>query len=116
MTAAAPGPVKRSRKWVIVVRWTALIGLGIWLALSSALFIAMSQPPEVFGTIMARTPLPFMMILPFETLWKHAREGDLDVGETAPDFRLPTLDHKGAVQLSRYRSGRPVVLVFGSYT
>jgi hypothetical protein len=34
----------------------------------------------------------------------------------APDFHLPTLDRKGAVRLSSFRTLRPVVLVFGSYT
>jgi len=36
-------------------------------------------------------------------------------GDAAPDFRLPTLDHKSEVELSSLR-GKPVVLVFGSYT
>jgi hypothetical protein len=76
----------------------------------------MSQPPEVFGSIVARTPLPVMMVLPFETLWKHARRGPVSPGGTAPDFKLPTLDGKSTVQLSRFRGSRPVVLVFGSYT
>jgi hypothetical protein len=38
------------------------------------------------------------------------------VGETAPDFTLPTQDGKTTVTLSDYRAKRPVVLVFGSFT
>lgn len=38
-----------------------------------------------------------------------------DVGDMAPDFCLPRLDGSGKVRLSDLR-GRPVVLVFGSYT
>ena len=38
------------------------------------------------------------------------------VGDEAPDFQLPILDGKGAtVRLSELR-GRPVALIFGSYT
>jgi peroxiredoxin len=76
----------------------------------------MRQPPDVFGRIVARTPAPLMMVLPFETLWMRARAGTLQAGDAAPDFRLPTLDHKEFVQLSSFRGSRPVVLVFGSYT
>jgi len=34
----------------------------------------------------------------------------------APDFTLPSLDHKATVHLAEFRGSRPVVLVFGSYT
>jgi len=37
------------------------------------------------------------------------------VGDVAPDFCLPRLDDADEVRLSDLR-GRPVVLVFGSYT
>lgn len=36
-------------------------------------------------------------------------------GKTAPDFKLKTLDGKSEVQLSRLQ-GKPVALIFGSYT
>ncbi len=76
----------------------------------------MTQPPDRFGTIMAHVPMPAMLVLPFETLWTHAREGRLAAGDAAPDFRLPSVDHSTDIQLSSYRGVRPVVLVFGSYT
>jgi hypothetical protein len=93
-----------------------VILLGLYVLLSAGLYWAMLQPPEAFGRIMARTPLPFMIVLPFETLWNRARGGRLIPGDLAPDFRLPTLDHSANVQLSSFRGSRPVVLVFGSYT
>jgi peroxiredoxin len=46
----------------------------------------------------------------------RARAGRLQPGYLAPDFNLPTLDHKDMVRLSSFRGSRPVVLVFGSYT
>jgi hypothetical protein len=77
---------------------------------------AMLQPPDVFGRIVSRGPLPLMIVLPFETLWRHARAGALRAGDPAPDFHLPTLDRAQSVRLSSFRGSRPVVLVFGSYT
>lgn len=97
-----------------------LIGLAgitfLYAALCAGLYWAMSQPPEVFGGIMARTPGPAMMLLPFRPLWMHARRGPVAPGDTAPDFTLPRLDGSGKVRLSEFRGSRPVVLVFGSYT
>jgi hypothetical protein len=97
---------------------TALIILFVTaeLVLCAGFYWAMRQSPDTFGRIASRTPMPLMMALPFETLWTRARRGAVNPGEPAPDFRLPTLDHKSAVQLSSFRGDRPVVLVFGSYT
>ncbi len=77
---------------------------------------AMRRPPEKFGRIMSRMPMVAMMMFPFETMWSHARAGTVHPGDEAPDFDLPTLDHKNQVQLSSFRGKQPVVLVFGSYT
>jgi hypothetical protein len=94
----------------------AAIGLaGVYLLLLGGLAVAMRQPPAVFGRVMSHVPGPMFLLFPFETLWRSARAGDLDPGEAAPDFSLPTLDRTARVRLSELR-GRPVVLVFGSYT
>jgi len=85
-------------------------------ALCVGAYWAMCQPPDKFGGIVARTPMPLMMAVPFETFWTRARGGSVNAGDPAPDFHLPTLDHKSSVQLSSFRGDRPVVLVFGSYT
>ena len=76
----------------------------------------MSRPPEVFGAIVAKIPMATLMVVPFQTMWKRARAGNLKPGDTAPDFTLPTLDHRDTVRLASFRGSRPVVLVFGSYT
>ena len=68
------------------------------------------------SAIMARVPMPAMMILSFKPLWYSARGGHLAVGDPAPDFKLPTTDHSRTVTLSQKWPLRPVVLVFGSYT
>lgn len=90
--------------------------VGLWLLLCAGFYWAMTQPPEVFGAIVAKIPMVTMMVVPFPPMWKRARAGNLRPGDAAPDFILPTLDHRGTVQLSSFRGSRPVVLVFGSYT
>jgi peroxiredoxin len=83
-----------------------------------ALYEIMRQPPETFARFMARIPDPVaFLILPFETLWTHARAGALRVGDSAPDFSLMKLDKSASVRLSTLtKQGEPVVLIFGSYT
>lgn len=77
---------------------------------------AMHQPPETFSRVMMHVgPAPFFLF-PFETMWKNARAGKLQVDDTAPDFTLPMLDHSRSVTVSSLRGMKPVVLVFGSYT
>jgi hypothetical protein len=104
---------RRRRRSVLIVLSTLVL---VYLLLSAAMFAAMRQPPEIFGSIMARVPAPAMMLFPFPPLWKAARAGSLQPGDEAPDFDLPTYDHSARVRLSTFRGARPVVLVFGSYT
>jgi AhpC/TSA family len=92
------------------------IALAVWLVLSASLFAVMRQPPIVFNHVMAKTPMVAFLVLPFETLWLHARRGTLHVGDVAPDFTLKTSDRSAEVSLSSFRGQKPVVLVFGSHT
>jgi hypothetical protein len=78
---------------------------------------AMRQPPEVFGAVMARMPMPAFFVLPFETLWNRTRAGNLNAGDQAPAFTLKELQgSEGPVDMAALWKDRPVVLVFGSYT
>jgi hypothetical protein len=113
---AAPRMDKGPGRLPRILLRVALAAVLVWSVLSAGLYWAMTQPPDVFGRVMAHTPMPFMLVLPFETLWMRARAGTLKPGDAAPDFRLPTLDRRQTVQLSSFRGSRPVVLVFGSYT
>jgi hypothetical protein len=90
----------------------------LWLGICGALYGVMRRPPEQFGRVMAKIPGPIpFLIFPFETLWLRARAGTLHVGDPAPDFTLAKLDKTDHVQLSTLAAqGRPVVLIFGSYT
>jgi peroxiredoxin len=94
-----------------------VLGL-LWLLACGALYGIMRRPPETFARVMAKVPGPVaFLVLPFETLWTHARAGGLQVGDPAPDFSLMKLDKSSQVQLSVLTAQhKPVVLVFGSYT
>jgi hypothetical protein len=93
--------------------------LVVVLAYSVALigfFTAMCQRPEVFSSIMSRTPNLVFIVFPFKPMWLYARGGALKVGDQAPDFSLEQYDKNATIQLSALRGKKPVVLVFGSYT
>jgi hypothetical protein len=93
-----------------------LLLAGIYATICVALFWAMCQPPDQFGSIMRHVPMPSMLVLPFRPLWMIARAGQLEPGDAAPDFELQTHDKSATVRLSDFRGAKPVVLVFGSYT
>jgi hypothetical protein len=93
---------------VAIVLYAAFAGYIVW---------AMRQPPETFARVMSHMPGPAVFLtLPFESLWTHARAGELRPGDAAPDFSLLKLDKSARVQLSSLTANQPVVLVFGSYT
>jgi hypothetical protein len=48
--------------------------------------------------------------------YDQRRDGDLKVGDRAPDAMLVGLDGKRNVPLLRDRGGKPMVLIFGSFT
>ena len=88
-----------------------------WVMACIGLYNVMRRSPEDFARVMAKIPQPAaFLVLPFETLWMHARSGVLQVGSPAPDFNLAKLDKTDHIQLSALTKDRPVVLVFGSYT
>src|ERR1700736_5004931 len=103
-------------------RWLRRGAVGIaavcfagWLSLVTYVNWAMHQPPEVFGHVMAKMPMPAYFVLPFETLWMRARKGQLNVGDSAPALTVKKLQDHTPTGLASLWADRPVVLVFGSY-
>lgn len=88
----------------------------LYLVLLGGFYAGMSQRPEVFSSLMARTPDIAFVVLPFKPMWLSARAGRLKVGDEAPDLSLEGYDRKSEFRLSGLKGKRPVVLVFGSYT
>ena len=104
----------RGRKllaWILaglLIAYSAFAALVLW---------SMRQPPETFGKVMAKMPGPVPFLLfPFESAWTHARAGNLQMGDAAPDFSLLKVDKSERINLSELNKTQPVVLVFGSYT
>jgi hypothetical protein len=94
-----------------------VVVLVLYAVFATCIVWAMHQPPETFGRVMSRMPAAVVFLsLPFETLWTHARAGELRPGDAAPDFKLLKLDKTESIQLSALTAKQPVVLVFGSYT
>jgi hypothetical protein len=79
---------KRKLVWIfggLAILWLSFVGFVGW---------AMRQPPEVFGHVMARMPMPAYFLFPFETMWMQARKGQLAPGDQAPDLTVKTLETK----------------------
>src|SRR5262249_51388010 len=64
----------RLRRWSRA--WPAAPPI-IGVVFCAGFYGARTQPPERLGAFVARTPMPAMIVLPFETLWKRARAGAL---------------------------------------
>lgn len=87
---------KRLGKWIL--GGVALLLMAVYFVLAHF----MGGPRDVYGFL--RYALP---------QW---REGDLHVGDRAPDVRVSTLDGRTAFYLHDRIGKRPLVLIFGSYT
>jgi hypothetical protein len=85
-----------------VLKWT-LISLAIVLVAAFVLFSFMAgSPKDVY--YMVRYAFP------------HMHRGNLKVGDAATDARLVELDGSTRFHLREKTAGRPLVLVFGSFT
>ena len=85
-----------------MLKW-ALIGLVVLLVLTyGVLSYFMGGPKDVYGFL--RFALP---------QW---HKGQLQAGDPAPDTELVALDGRSTFRLRERLAGRPLVLIFGSYT
>lgn len=87
------------RRWVF---WTTVSAAGLLVAAFVALSFMAGGPKDAVE--MVRFALP------------HMHMGTLKVGDRAPDARLVALDGTTRFHLRERASGRPLVLVFGSFT
>jgi hypothetical protein len=84
--------------------WKWLIGISgvLLLAAFIALSVVAGSPKDAYG--MVRYALP------------HMHRGTLKVGSDAPDARVVALDGISRFHIRERTHGRPLVLVFGSFT
>ena len=84
--------MKRKLLWAGAVLGLAVVAVGGWM-------VYQMGPRNVIGMLR----------------YDQREEGDLKVGDPAPDVALAALDG-GTARLRDRIGARPVVLVFGSYT
>lgn len=91
-------PTRKRSVW----KWTLIFFAFLLLAAYFVLAHFMGGPRDVYGFL--RYALP---------QW---HEGNLHVGERAPDARVFSLDGEQTIYLHDWIGKRPLVLIFGSYT
>ncbi len=77
-----------------------LLALAALLVVGAGVMVAKIGPRNVIGMI----------------LYDQRREGDLKVGDRAPDALLVSLDGKTRPPLLEADANKPTVLIFGSFT
>lgn len=77
-----------------------IIGVGVLVLLLASAAAVMIGPRNIIGML----------------LYDQRREGRLVVGDAAPDVVLAAIDGEPAVHLASLMRGKPLVLVFGSFT
>jgi len=83
-------------KWSLITVPILLVAAGVGLSIMAG------SPKDAIG--MVRYALP------------HMHRGSLQVGSDAPDATLVSLDGSTRFHIRERTSGKPLVLVFGSFT
>lgn len=82
-----------------------------WMAIG---LVALVVAACVVLSFMAGSPKDAIQMVRFALPYMH--RGNLHVGDNAPDVKLVALDGTSTFQLREHLQGKPLVLVFGSFT
>jgi hypothetical protein len=85
-----------------LLKWSLIVLGALLLAVFTLLCVLAGSPKDAVQ--MMRYALPYM------------HRGNLKVGDRAPDVDLVALDGQSRFQLRQHIAGRPLVVVFGSFT
>jgi hypothetical protein len=85
-----------------ILKWSVITVALLLLVVCVGLSIMAGSPKDALG--MVRYALP------------HMHRGNLQVGSDAPDATLVSLDGTTRFHLRERTNGKPLVLVFGSFT
>ena len=85
-----------------VWKWTIGVALTLLLLAFVGLSLMAGSPKDAYG--MVRYAFP------------HMHRGKLKVGDDAPDARLVALNGSDRFHIRERTGGKPLVLVFGSFT
>jgi hypothetical protein len=83
----------------------------MWIGVSIAAFVVI-----VYGVLSLMAGSPKYALLMVRYAFPHMRSGNLKVGAAAPDGRLTDLNGADHFQIRQRINGKPLVLVFGSFT
>lgn len=78
----------------------ALLIVAVIVAVAASVMVVKIGPRNVIGMIR----------------YDQRRDGDLKVGDRAPEAMLVSLDGRARVPLLQRRDGKPLILIFGSFT
>jgi hypothetical protein len=85
-----------------IFKWSLIAAAILLLAICVGLSLVAGSPRDAIG--MVRYALP------------HMHRGNLQVGSDAPDATLVSLDGQTRFHIRERTNGKPLVLVFGSFT
>ena len=85
-----------------ILKWSLIAAAILLLAVAVGLSIMAGSPKDAIG--MVRYAFP------------HMHRGNLQVGSDAPDATLVSLDGATRFHIRQRTNGKPLVLVFGSFT
>jgi hypothetical protein len=85
-----------------ILKWSLIAVAILFLAVCVGLSFMAGSPKDAIG--MVRYALP------------HMHRGNLQVGSDAPDATLVSLDGATRFHIRERTNGKPLVLVFGSFT
>jgi hypothetical protein len=85
-----------------ILKWSLITAVILLFAACIGLSIMAGSPKDAIG--MVRYALP------------HMHRGNLQVGSDAPDATLVSLDGSTRFHIRERTKGKPLVLVFGSFT
>jgi len=85
-----------------ILKWSLVTLVALLVLVFIGLSVMAGSPKDAFG--MVRYALP------------HMHRGTLKVGDDAPDARLLALDGRTQFHIRERTAGKPLVLVFGSFT
>jgi hypothetical protein len=85
-----------------IIKWSLISFVAVLVIVFIGLSLMAGSPKDAF--FMVRYALPYM------------HRGNLHVGDDAPDARLVALDGTSQFHIRERTAGRPLVLVFGSFT
>ena len=82
-----------------MLKWI-LIAITALVVITATVIIVMIGPRNIIGMLR----------------YDQRKEGPLKVGDRAPDITMVALDGASPVRLEEHMGGKPLVIIFGSYT